>query len=123
LKKVPPHPSLQHSESQARRSSALESALGPIADFLADERVVEVMLNADGAVWIERHGEGMLRTAVRMAGAQADRMLRLVAAETQCDALDELCRSLLLTLERAVDRDADPSGDTHPDGQARVSAS
>jgi type IV secretion system protein VirB11 len=81
LKKVPPHPSLQHSESQARRSSALESALGPIADFLADERVVEVMLNADGAVWIERHGEGLLRTAVRMAGAQADRMLRLVAAE------------------------------------------
>jgi hypothetical protein len=49
--------------------------------------------------------------------------LEILAAETQCDALDELCRSLLLTLESAVDRDADASGDSHPDGQARVSAS
>jgi P-type conjugative transfer ATPase TrbB len=81
LKKVPPQSSPKSSESQARRSSALESALGPIADFLADERVVEVMLNADGAVWIERHGEGLLRTAVRMAATESDRMLRLVAAE------------------------------------------
>src|ERR1700687_81472 len=74
----PPH---SPTESQARRSSALESALGPILDFLADERVVEVMLNADGAVWIERHGEGVLRTDVRMARAESERMLRLVAAE------------------------------------------
>jgi hypothetical protein len=48
------------SESQARRNSALASALFPIADFLADNRVVEVMANADGAVWVDRLGEGLL---------------------------------------------------------------
>ena len=72
---------LKPSESQTRRADALESALGPIVDFLADERVVEVMLNADGAVWIDKHGEGVLRTSVRIGRAEADRMLRLVAAE------------------------------------------
>jgi Flp pilus assembly CpaF family ATPase len=48
-----PH-SREPSESQARRASALKSALGPLLEFLADDLVVEVMLNADGAVWVER---------------------------------------------------------------------
>jgi len=69
------------SESQARRNSALASALLPIADFLADSRVVEVMANADGAVWVDRLGEGLLRTDVQVAPGDVERMLRLVAAE------------------------------------------
>lgn len=68
-------------ESQARRSSALESALGPLTAFLADERVVEIMLNADGVVWVERLGQGVLSTAVRVSKADAERVLRLVASE------------------------------------------
>ena len=75
--KVPP----ERSESQVRRASALKSALGPLTAFLDDPHVVEVMLNADGAVWIDRIGEGLLRTSVAMGGADADRMLRLVASE------------------------------------------
>ena len=45
------------STAKARRSSALESALRPIAPFLDDDRVVEVMLNADGVVWVDKHSE------------------------------------------------------------------
>jgi ABC-type uncharacterized transport system permease subunit len=36
--------------------------------------------------------------------------LELVAAETQCDELERTCRSLLLTLEHAVDADVEGAG-------------
>jgi type IV secretion system protein VirB11 len=74
-------PPIELSESQARRASALESALGPVAALLEDARTVEVMLNADGAVWVDRLGEGLLQTPVTMHAADAERMLRLVASE------------------------------------------
>jgi hypothetical protein len=61
------HPSQKPSESQARRATALKSALGPLMELLTDDLVVEVMLSADGAVWVEKVGAGMLRTGVRMA--------------------------------------------------------
>jgi type IV secretion system protein VirB11 len=67
-------------ESQTRRGLALEHALSPIAGFLADDRVVEVMCNADGAVWIDRLGDGLLSTSVVMRPAAVDQMLRLVAS-------------------------------------------
>jgi type IV secretion system protein VirB11 len=69
-------------ESKARRASALASALDPIGALLDDERVIEVMGNADGWVWVDRLGEGMSRTTVRLAPSDVERMLRLVAAET-----------------------------------------
>ena len=69
------------SESQTRRTSALRSALGPVLPYLEDPRVVEVMLNADGVVWVDKLGEGMLRTPVTMLAPDAERMLRLVASE------------------------------------------
>ena len=50
-------------------------------ELLTDDLVVEIMLNADGAVWVEKVGAGMLRTGVRMAPADAERMLRLIASE------------------------------------------
>ncbi len=69
------------SESRTRRASALASALDPIASFLRDPAVVEIMLNADGVVWIEKVGDGMLRTEASMRAVHADRMLRLIASE------------------------------------------
>ncbi len=68
-------------ETQIRRSAALYSALAPLLVFLNDERVIEIMLNADGAVWIDVVGEGMRRTDVRLSPVDAERMLRLVASE------------------------------------------
>ncbi len=75
----------QVSESQTRRADALQSALGALAVFLADERVVEILLNADGVVWVDKIGEGLLRTTVRMAPLHAERMLRLVASEMRVE--------------------------------------
>ncbi|MGD0677752.1 MAG: hypothetical protein ABSC94_20230 [Polyangiaceae bacterium] len=78
---MPPLLPSELSESQARRASALRSALGPLIALLDDPQVVEVMLNANGVVWIEKLGEGVLRTPARMSAADAERMLRLVASE------------------------------------------
>jgi P-type conjugative transfer ATPase TrbB len=69
------------SESQTRRTSALRSALGPVLPYLEDPRVVEVMLNADGVIWVDKLGQGMLRTPAVMLAPDAERMLRLVASE------------------------------------------
>jgi type IV secretion system protein VirB11 len=71
----------QPSESQTRRADALRSALGPLMAMLTDERVVEIMVNADGAVWVDRLGDGLGPTAVRMDPWRVERLLRLVASE------------------------------------------
>jgi type IV secretion system protein VirB11 len=39
------------------------------------------MLNADGVVWVERIGQGVVRTPAAMLRGDAERMLRLVASE------------------------------------------
>jgi len=78
---VPSQSQPEPSESQARRASALKSALGPLTDLLDDPRVVEVMLKADGVVWVERVGGGVVRTHITVSAADVDRMLRLVASE------------------------------------------
>jgi type IV secretion system protein VirB11 len=63
-----------------RKVAALRQAMGPvIARALADKRVVEVMVNPDGKIWIDRIGEGRSFTGERLAPDDADRILRLLA--------------------------------------------
>lgn len=58
----------------------LRTALGPaIARFLEDASVVEVMLNPDGRVWIDRLSEGLSDTGDRLSSADGERIIRLVA--------------------------------------------
>jgi len=58
----------------------LRSALGPaIAAWLDDNGVAEVMLNADGRLWVDRLDSGMAETGERLTTAQAERIIRLVA--------------------------------------------
>jgi type IV secretion system protein VirB11 len=58
----------------------LRTALGPaIAGFLGDASVVEVMLNPDGRLWIDRLSEGLSDTGERLSPADAERIVRLVA--------------------------------------------
>jgi len=48
-----------HSEAFARGARMLRTALGPaIATFLQDPSIVEVMLNPDGRLWIDRLSGG-----------------------------------------------------------------
>lgn len=69
----------ERDEVQARRLVVLRLALAPIVPFLDDDAVVEVMLNADGHVWVDRVGEGMVCTTATMTPTAALSMLELVA--------------------------------------------
>lgn len=69
-------------ESGARQRgiSMLRTAMGPaIAGHLADPAVVEVMLNPDGRLWIDRLSEGLSDTGDAITTADAERIVRLVA--------------------------------------------
>jgi type IV secretion system protein VirB11 len=64
----------------ARKRDALWQALGPtIGAALNAPDVVEVMVNADGRVWVERQGQGRVPSAASLTAAEAERVLRLVA--------------------------------------------
>lgn len=74
-------------ESQSRSLSMLRTALGPaITAALDDPQVVEIMLNPDGRLWLDRLGSGRTCTDVAMSGADAERIIRLVAASVQQEA-------------------------------------
>jgi P-type conjugative transfer ATPase TrbB len=68
-------------ESQMRRASVLKSALEPVLPFLKDDQVIEIMLNADGQLWVERAGVGMQLAGVAIRHQDAERMLRVIAGE------------------------------------------
>lgn len=58
----------------------LRTALGPaIARHLEDPSVIEVMLNPDGRLWIDRLSEGLSDTGGRLLPADGERIVRLVA--------------------------------------------
>jgi type IV secretion system protein VirB11 len=75
-------------ESRARRHAALRTAIGPLVPFLDDEMVVEIMLNADGRVWVERAGAGMSLSSVLLGPEDALRILRVVATEMNVELSD-----------------------------------
>lgn len=58
----------------------LRTALGPaIAAYLEDPAIVEVMLNPDGRLWVDRLKEGLVATADILIPADGERIVRLVA--------------------------------------------
>lgn len=58
----------------------LRTALGPsIAAWLDDPAVIEVMLNPDGRLWVDRLGEGISDTGMTLTAADGERIVRLVA--------------------------------------------
>jgi type IV secretion system protein VirB11 len=68
------------SEAFARGARMLRTALGPaIAGYLEDPSIVEVMLNPDGHLWIDRLSGGLKDTGLRVVPADAERIVRLVA--------------------------------------------
>jgi type IV secretion system protein TrbB len=68
------------SEAFLRGARMLRTALGPqIAQYLEDPSIVEVMLNPDGRLWIDRLSGGLEDTGSRVTAADAERIVRLVA--------------------------------------------
>ncbi len=59
----------------------LRTAMGPhIEAALADPRVIEIMVNPDGALRIDVLGEGRADTCIRLDPSQTERIIRLVAS-------------------------------------------
>jgi len=58
----------------------LRTALGPsITAWLEEPAVVEVMLNPDGRLWVDRLTVGLADTGERLSAADGERIVRLVA--------------------------------------------
>ena len=77
------------SVSQDRRRTMLRSAMGPaIAAALADPRVIEIMVNPDGALRVDILGEGRVDTEIRIAPEQIERIIRLVASHVRAEVHD-----------------------------------
>lgn len=69
-----------------RKRRMLITALGAdIATAMGDPAVVEIMVNPDGALRLDRLGEGRLDTEVRLEAAQVERIIRLVAAHVRAE--------------------------------------
>jgi P-type conjugative transfer ATPase TrbB len=74
------------SVSAERRRAMLRTAMGPaIAAALADPRVIEIMVNPDGALGIDILGEGRVDTGVKLDPAQVERIIRLVASHVRSE--------------------------------------
>ena len=68
------------SEALARGARMLRTALGAnVAAWLEDPTVVEVMLNPDGRLWVDRLSDGLADTGEELSAADGERIVRLVA--------------------------------------------
>ena len=69
-----------HKVTLSRQRAMLQTAMGPIiGGAMADKSVIEIMVNPDGTLWLDKHGEGRVR-AGDMPLADAERIIRLVAS-------------------------------------------
>ncbi|MDB5971173.1 MAG: P-type conjugative transfer ATPase TrbB [Hydrocarboniphaga sp.] len=69
-----------------RRVRMLRTAMGPvIAQALDEADVVEVLLNPDGSLWVDRLGSGRAPLGVSLSAEDAERIIRLVAAHVNAE--------------------------------------
>jgi len=75
--------------SQDRLMRMLSTSMGPhVGELLEDKDVIELMLNPDGRLWVDRLGEGRSFTGYEIASSDAERIIFLVAS-----AIGEVCNS------------------------------
>ncbi|MEF2118055.1 P-type conjugative transfer ATPase TrbB [Pseudomonas aeruginosa] len=68
-------------DSLDRRIRMLRTAMGPvIAAALEDPDVIEIMLNPDRSLWVDRLSSGRAPLGVELSEADGERIIRLVAA-------------------------------------------
>lgn len=69
-----------------RTLAMLRTAMGPlICEALDADDVVEVMLNPDGKLWVERLGKGRIDTQTIISPEDGERIIRLVASHINQD--------------------------------------
>jgi P-type conjugative transfer ATPase TrbB len=72
--------SLSFEAEAARRAlDLLHTAMGPIQGWLLDPTIVEVMLNPDGRLWVDRQPGGLEYTGERLSAEAGDRLIKAVA--------------------------------------------
>ena len=80
---IPPEPRSSVAASQDRRIQMLRTAMGPvIAAALEDPDVVEVMLNPDRTLWVDRLSSGRAPLGVELPEADGERIIRLGPVNT-----------------------------------------
>lgn len=78
--------SFSNGEAQDRRRAMLRTAMGPvIAAALADPAVIEVMVNPDGSLRLDRLGAGRIDTGKRLEPSEVERIIRLVASHVRVE--------------------------------------
>jgi type IV secretion system protein VirB11 len=66
--------------AESRKRDFLQHSFGPIIRAaLEDPRVVEIMVNDDGRIWIDKAGEGRTNSGERLDPAAAEQVLRMMA--------------------------------------------
>jgi type IV secretion system protein TrbB len=76
--------------SADRRRAMLRTAMGPvIAAALADPAVIEIMVNPDGVLRLDRLGPGRIDTGEILEPAQVERIVRLVASHARSEVHGE----------------------------------
>ena len=72
--------------SAERRRRMLITALGTeIAAAMRDSQVIEIMVNPDGALRLDRLGEGRIDTEIHIEPEQVERIIRLVASHVRAE--------------------------------------
>ena len=73
-------------ESSDRKRAMLRTAMGPaIAAAFADRQVIEIMVNPDGILRLDRLGAGRCETGARLEPDQVERIIRLVASHARTE--------------------------------------
>jgi type IV secretion system protein TrbB len=86
---MPDTVSLLADNAPTRRLHMLRTAFCPsIAAALAEPAVVEVIVNPDGRLWVDRVPDGRVDTGERLSAADAERIIRLVAAHVRREVHD-----------------------------------
>ena len=79
----------KNDSSHDRLLQMLHTAFGtPITDLLIEPKVIEVMANPDGRLWVDRLGEGCSDTGEKITPDKAQQVIELVANATNtiCNA-------------------------------------
>jgi len=70
-----------NSLSEARIYQAILNAMGPVLrELLLDDQVIEIMLNPDGQLWVDRMSEGMSLLNETIPKNDIETLIRLVAS-------------------------------------------
>lgn len=73
--------SLHNAQTSKRTLAMLRTAFGPVITAALDDRdVIEIMLNPDGHLWLDKLGVGRIDTGSTLSSDEGERVIRLVAS-------------------------------------------